>query len=124
MSPISKLWSAIVAAKTTIVVGLVVFGLTLPLGYCKGRSDANAMHEAARALANVKALQIDAEAGNQASEERVTDALAVNEQEKELLYAIAEIPDETPSAVRVRAGCERLRQQGTPEPDIPVVCGP
>lgn len=121
---LANIWAAIVAAKTAILAGVIVFGLTLPLGYCKGSSDANARHEAARLLANVKALQMDAEAGTQASEERVIDALAVDDLEEDLLDAISEIPDTVPSLVRVSAGCERLRAQGTAEPDIPAVCGP
>ena len=117
-------WAAIVAAKTAIIVGLIVFGLTLPLGYCTGRDHANTKHVAARSLANIKALQIDAAAGTQASEERVADALAVDDNEEELLDAIADVPDTTPDAVRVRLGCQRLYAQGTPPADIPAICGP
>lgn len=120
---IANIWASIVAAKTAIITGLIVFGLTLPLGYCKGQSDANSRHAAERLLANTKALQIDAAAGTQASEERVADALAINETEEELLDAIADIPDEAPDAVRVRLGCQRLRAQGTSPADIPAVCG-
>lgn len=118
----ANIWAAIVAAKTAIIVGLIVFGLTLPLGYCKGYDAAQSKAEAARALANTKALQIDAAAGNIAAEERVADALAVDDKEEELLDAIADVPDTTPDAVRVRLGCQRLRAQGTAEPDLPTVC--
>lgn len=116
---LNSIWASIVAAKTAIIVGLIVFGLTLPLGYCKGYDAAQTKHEAARALANSKALQMDAAAGTQASEERVADALVVEENEEELLDAIAEVPDTAPDAVRVRLGCERLRAQGTDTTAIP-----
>ena len=121
--PLANIWAAIVAAKTAIITGCIVFGLTLPLGYCKGSSDANARHSAARELANVKALQMDAAAGTQASEERVADALTIDDNEEALVDAISTIPDEVPSAIRVAAGCRRLRAQGTLEADIPLVCG-
>jgi hypothetical protein len=121
---LASIWSAIAAAKTAIITGCVVFGLTLPLGYYKGSSDANARHQAARELANAKALQMDAAAGILASEERVVDALTVNENEEALIDAISTIPDTTPGAIRVAAGCRRLRAQGTAEADIPLVCGP
>jgi len=118
------LWNSIVAAKAAIFTGLIVFGLTLPLGYCKGHEAATAKYDAERALANTKALQIDAAAGTQASEERVTDALTVDDLEEGLLDAISETPDSAPDRVRVQLGCERLRRQGTSPADIPLVCGP
>lgn len=107
------------------VINLVAIGgACLTLGFCKGEDSANAAHEAARALANVEALAIDAAAQNSAASERVTDALRIDQQEEELIDAISEIPDTVPDTVRVMLGCKRLRTQGTPEISLPAICGP
>lgn len=112
------------AWKAVIFAVAATAALCLPLGYCQGRDAERARNDAARALANTKALELDAEANEAASADRVADALEVTAQEEELLDAISEIPDTRPDPVRVRLGCERLRAQGTPSADLPAVCGP
>lgn len=104
--------SAIKSAQTSIITGLSVTALCLPLGYCKGESAAKARADAERSLANTKALKVDAVAKDNAAASRVKDALTVKENEDALVDAISEVPDEKPDAVRVRLGCERLRAQG------------
>lgn len=105
-------WSAIKSAQTSIITGLCVAALCLPLGYCKGESAAKARADAERSLASTKALKVDAVAKDNAAASRVKDALTVKENEDALVDAISEVPDEKPDAVRVRLGCERLRAQG------------
>ena len=122
-TPITAAFDAIKAASTSIITGLCVAAICLPLGYCKGETAATAKWEAARDLANVKAMKTDAKAKDNAAAARVTDALTVKENEKELLDAIADIPDEQPSAVRVAAGCQRLHAQGTDITSIPACRG-
>jgi hypothetical protein len=114
----------VLGARKIVGAVLITAGLCLPLGYCKGEQAANARHEAARALANTKALQIDAAAGESAAEERVQDALRVERLEEDLLDAISDTPDTAPDLVRVQLGCQRLREQGTAPADLPAVCGP
>lgn len=110
--------------KVTIIAVLATAALCLPLGYCEGKSAERARNEAARALANVKALETDAQATEAASADRVADALEVSEQEEVLLDAISEVPDTRPDPVRVKLGCQRLRDQGTASADLPAVCRP
>ena len=114
--------AALAGARQAIIAGLAVAGLCLPLGYCAGTRGAEARCDAARALANLKAGEIDARAKDAAAAARVTDALAVERHEQELIDAISALPDDRPDAVRVALGCQRLRAQGTPEAQLPPVC--
>lgn len=103
--------------------GLVGFVVAAPLffllGQCDGRRSERAMANAARAEANVEAVKRDQGATDKAADERVADAAVVTAKEKELVDAIADTPDTAPDAVRVRLGCERLRQQGTDIATVP-----
>ncbi len=110
--------------REVAITGLAMAGLCLPLGYCTGVKTERARSEAARALANAKALELDAHAGVAAAEDRVKDALTVERHEKELIDAIADIADDQPDRVRVALGCQRLRAQGTGEADLPAICRP
>lgn len=116
--------AAIAGARQAIIAGLAVAGLCLPLGYCAGTRGAQARCDAARALASVKAGEIDARAKDAAAAARVTDALTVERHEQELIDAISAVPDDRPDAVRVALGCQRLRAQGTAEVQLPAVCRP
>lgn len=98
--------------------------MTAPLSYCEGKDAAFAEYKADRAEANVEALVQDAEANAAASDARVADAIAITEQRKDLVDAIAEVPDSVPDAVRVQLGCQRLRRAGTPEADLSPACRP
>lgn len=124
MIDISAIWASVRAARAAILSAVVAGGLCLPLGYCEGRKSEKARCEASRALANTKALELDAHAGAAAAEDRVKDALAVHEKEEGLLDAIATVDDTQPDRVRVALGCQRLRQQGTSEADLPGICRP
>ena len=121
---LSNIKAALASAQSAIITGLAVFALTAPVAYCKGESAASSKYEAARALANEKALRLEKETGDTAAAERIIDALRINQSEEELIDAIADTPDTVPDPVRVRLGCERLRAQGTPAANIPAECGP
>ncbi|MBH9537890.1 hypothetical protein [Novosphingopyxis sp. YJ-S2-01] len=110
-------------ARSALIAIACTAALCLPTAYCKGRDDGAAKAEAARAVANVEALEADAVAAGAAAEERLADALRIDDKEEELIDAIAELPDAAPDPVRVRLGCERLRAQGTPEADLSALCG-
>jgi hypothetical protein len=114
--------TALKAARSPVIAALCSAALCLPLGYCRGSADATARAEAARALANTKALKVDAAAKDHAAAARVKDALQVKENEDALVDAISTVPDEAPDAVRVRLGCQRLRAQGTAAADLPALC--
>lgn len=117
------MWASILtfgASWWKAAVGFVVAApLFFLLGQCDGRRSERATAAAARAEANVEALKTDKVATDQAADERVADATVVTAKEKELVDAIADTPDTAPDAVRVRLGCERLRQQGTDTTAIP-----
>ncbi|MBH9536931.1 hypothetical protein [Novosphingopyxis sp. YJ-S2-01] len=121
MNGIAAIGAKLSGARSALIA---IAALCLPTAYCKGREDGTVKADAARAIANVKALQADAAATGLAAEERVADALRINQDEEELIDAIAEEPDTVPDPVRVRLGCERLRAQGTPAADLPAPCGP
>lgn len=117
------MWASILAFGASwwkAAVGFVVAApLFFLLGQCDGRRSERATAAAARAEANVEALKTDKVATDKAADERVADATVVTAKEKELVDAIADTPDTAPDAVRVRLGCERLRQQGTDTAAIP-----
>jgi len=113
----------VLAARNAIITGVVVAGLSFPLGYCEGQRSANAKNDAERAAANVVATTTARNADEAAAVERVDAALTIAKQEEHLTDAIASTPDTAPDAVRVALGCERLRISGTPDADLPAVCG-
>ena len=114
--------AAVKAAKQAILTGFAVAGLCLPIGFCAGRQAERSANDAARALANVEAMETAEQAGDAAAEDRVNDALIAERMKQELINAISEVSDSQPDAVRVALGCERLRKQGTREADLPEVC--
>ena len=113
---------AVKGAKQAILTGFAVAGLCLPIGYCAGRQAERHANDAARALANVEAMETAEQAGDAAAEDRVNDALNGERLKQELIDAISEVADSQPDAVRVALGCERLRKQGTSGADLPEVC--
>jgi hypothetical protein len=120
MPNLKLLWAA---HRLPIILGglLLVAGLALAL-YLQGRSDGRTKADADRAIANVEAMETDAEAQANAAEARVTDAEQVLELKEELTDAVSQIPDDVPDPVAVALGCQRLRAQGTDTTAIPA-CG-
>lgn len=121
---VAAIIAGVTRARSAILAASLSAALCFPLGYCEGRRASDARCEAARNLANTKALEMDAAAGVAASKERVADVLAIQNNEEELIDAISSVDDAKPDAVRVALGCERLRSQGTAQADIPAICGP
>ena len=107
----------------TLAVSAALILAALTLGYAKGSSAARAKADAERAAANVVAITTARNADEVAAVERVDAALTIAKQKEDLTDAIASTPDTAPDAVRVALGCERLRQAGTLDADLPAVCG-
>ena len=102
-----------------IVLGAV---LCFPLAQCRGERIGKQKMQLAIEQANTRFLTQKARADELASQQRITDTIAVNEQEEELRDAIADTPDTAPDAVRVQLGCARLRAADRGEADLPAVC--
>jgi len=107
----------------TLAVSALLILAALTLGYAKGSSAERAKADAERAAANVVAITTARNADEVAAVARVDAALTIAKQKEELTNAIASTPDTAPDALRVRLGCERLRQAGTPDADLPAICG-
>ena len=103
-------------------VALIVAGLSFTAGRCDGVRDERARQELRIGQANVRFMKQKAIADELAAERRLTDTIAVNEQERNLRDAIDDTPDTVPDAVRIRLGCERLRSAGGNDADLPSVC--
>lgn len=105
-------------ARTSIITGLAVAGLCLPLGYCAGR------RAAPPPAIDTKAVAINERARDNADQARAADGITIIQHEQELTNAISQVPDTKPDAVRVALGCQRLRAQGAVEADLPADCRP
>lgn len=110
---------AIRSARAAIITGIAVAALCVPLSYCQGLSAGKARAKAAVAIATVEALKVDGDAKDVAAIERRNDDAAVAARKEELTDAVANLPDEMPSARRVARACVQLRQQGTDTADLP-----
>lgn len=107
-----------------VAILLVGLGITyIALQRADRRAD-----EAERALATAEAeitlLKHDSALRDTAANERQADTTAAREAREELIDAISEIPDERPGPVRVAFGCQRLRNAGYAESDLPAECRP
>jgi hypothetical protein len=122
MISLKTLWESISGARNAIVTGLAVAGLCLPLGYCTGFKSASATYSKNLAEANRTITVKDAALKEAAARERLRDQIVTDKQEKELLDAVEKLPDALPSARRLARACVQLRQAGTREPDLPLVC--
>lgn len=98
-------WKALVGA-------IVVAGPIFLLGQCSGAGHARDKTDAAQAVAVASALKTDGAAKEVAGTERLADERQVNALTEKLTDAVAQVPDETPDAVAVRLGCQRLRNAG------------
>jgi hypothetical protein len=121
MDKLKLLWAA---HKLPIMLGaaLLVAALALAL-YLQGRSDGRAKIEGAIQKENVRVLEREAEANENAAEARVTDAEQVLELKKELVDAVEDTPDTLPTERRIARGCVQLRNAGHDTTLIPVCRG-
>lgn len=107
--------------KGWLAVGVLI--LFLGFGaYCAQKS---AQGERDRQAAEQARTERKASAAREtASTERLNDTLTINARERELTDAVQSLPDAAPSPRRVALACQRLRQQGIAESDIPAACRP
>lgn len=105
-----------------LLIGFLVFSVTYPLARCEGVRTERAAGKARLDRANVLFLQQKAIADELASRQRITDLVAVQQNERNLRDAIALTPDTAPDAVRVQLGCARLRAAGRDTASLPTVC--
>lgn len=98
---------------------IAVAGLCLTLGYCKGERDGKASMRLALERANVEALQQKARADDLAAAQRLRDQRATDDLERNLADAVANIPDEVPTARRLARACAQLRAQGVDTAALP-----
>ena len=108
-------------ATSWALVALLALCL-LTFSWCSYDSSRNRREDEARVAANARAADRNTGAVGQAAEERVADTLNTAAQKQELSDAVAQLPDAVPSARRIALACERLRQQGTRDPNLPAVC--
>lgn len=74
--------------------------------------------------ASAQARTTDASARDRAADQRLTDLKINNQLDKERTDAVSSIPDARPTAGRVALACQRLREQGTRDADLPAECRP
>lgn len=96
--------------------------LLIAAAYIKGRSDGRAAVQLQLERANTAYLREKGRADDLAAERRLTDTIAVNQRERELIDAVRQAPDGTPDAASIALGCERLRRQN-PGAALPPACG-
>lgn len=111
----------------TATSGALIVLLTLCLllfGWCTYDASRGRRDDDARVAANARAADRNTGAVSQAADQRVADTLNTATHKQELSDAVAQLPDAVPSARRVALACERLRQQGTRDTDLPTVCRP
>jgi hypothetical protein len=90
----------------------VIAGPVFLMGQCSGAGNERTRTKAAQAVAVAAATAKDSGAKETAAGERIQDDRAVAALTQELTNAVAQVPDETPDAVAVRLGCQRLRAAG------------
>lgn len=105
-------------ARYSIITGLAVAGLCLPLGYCAGHRSASGP------AIDTKAVATNELARDNADQARAADGITITKHEQELTNAISTVPDTKPDPVRIALGCQRLRAQGAAEADLPADCRP
>ena len=102
-----------------VVVALMVAAVTWPLAYCDGKRAGKAQMQLAIEQANTRYLTQKARADALAADQRLTDQRTVTNLERELSDAVANIPDEVPTARRLARACAQLRSQGVDTAALP-----
>ena len=114
-----------VTPRVWMVVGALA-GVLILVTYCSHRAAVEARDEmeAKNAAAALAAERRNAAATAIAADERLADTLSSTTRERERHDATASLPDARPSDRRIARACVQLRQQRTPERDLPAVCRP
>ena len=105
-------WAVLIACVAVLLL----------LATCSHYSAREADHAKREAEARAKALDEAIKASDKAAGERLRDIQINQKREKELTNAVTSLPDGAPSPVQRRLACQRLRQQGTRDADLPAVC--
>ena len=122
MNPLAIL--AFARANWKALVG-VLLGIILcwPVASCSGRADGRAQMRAALVQANMKAIAAQRQADTLASQQRITDTIAVSTREREMIDAVRQGPDSAPDDAARRLGCERLlNANGGNQAALPSAC--
>ncbi|WP_292051616.1 hypothetical protein [Brevundimonas sp. UBA5866] len=98
--------------------------LLLLLGTCSYHSKREADQARRDAEARARALEKNRKASERADVERMSDVVIIYNREKELTDAVSSLPDAAPGPRRLALACERLRQQGLRDADLPASCRP
>lgn len=102
-------------AAVAVLILFLAFGAWCAAGAAEGERDRQAT-EAAR-------IERKGSTGREtAAGERAIDTTTINARERERHDATASLPDTRPSDRRIARACVQLRQQGTAERDLPVIC--
>lgn len=97
-------------AKPIAYAILAIFiALALWAAKCSYDSHVVSSHDAKQ---EVKTLQSQQSANDNAAASRANETIALSNQEQEAHNAIHSVPDAAPAAPSVRLGCERLRRSG------------
>ena len=101
-------------------VGLILGALLcFPLAQCRGERIGQQKAALALERANTAFLQQKARADELASAQRLRDQRATDNLERNLADAVANIPDEVPTARRLARACAQLRSQGVDTAALP-----
>lgn len=124
MIPIAVLtWFRTNPRNVFLIGGLVLLLIFAGWLYLKGRHDAHARDQARQKIAVAAAVKSDTQADTKSTAALAQEALAIDANQKELEDAVAKIPDTTPDAVAVAAGCIELQRHGVRTADLPA-CQP
>lgn len=103
-----------------IIIGLVL--LLVLLATCSHYTSKEAKLDRLAAEERAQTLDAAIKASDKASGERLSDIQINIKREKELTDAVSSLPDAVPSPRRIALACQRLRQQGTRDADLPASC--
>lgn len=98
----------------------VVIVLVLAVAKCTYDSRVISSHDAQQ---QVKTLQSQQSANDNAAAARANQTIALSNQEQEAHNAIHSVPDAAPAAPSIRLGCQRLRRSGQDISRIPACSG-
>lgn len=99
-------------------------GVLILVTFCSHRAvvEERARIEAANQAAARAAEARRNAAAERSADERLADTLTSSARERERHDATASLPDTRPSDRRIARACVQLRQQRTPERDLPAAC--
>lgn len=105
-------------------IGFIVGAIFIfPIAQCSGEHRQKKLEAAQEAIAVATALKTDQVARYKSANERLADAQAIAEKQKELTDVVADLPDESPTTIDLALACQQLRNQGTDISDLPA-CRP